>query len=532
MNSNIAVRWLRWGADRTSYQMCAAFAPQLLGVLATLLYLCTIPGNQLEAEDGLSFAYDIETKPYPALLHRYHLGFLPFMKLVYSMAHAAGLADRSLPALLAVNAVAAGAGVTLFLLLLRERFNFRTDVAALGALGLALSYGFWRYAAAADSYAIASCLAIALLYLALRPAPTARDGVALSLVASAALLMHTFNMFPACILVPLVLLTRRRWAALSVYFALSTVILTTAYACAAYVERMSLAQYLFSASELGTDYAWSAVPKSVIGFGQGIMAGAFMFGIPGFADWLGRIVPSMEIRDDVFTAVAACRVVLFAGTATAVIVAALAVASVFKRLTQSWRGINAAAGLGALWLVLYAALAAGSNPATAEMWLMALVPFWLILTALFVEPLCQSGARRLVAAFVLALGLHNYVGGLLIFSAEASNYYLARSAWLLRNTTAQDVIVTYDKDVLTRHLRYYGNAIVVNLYWMQHDSDVGPLRAQLAGTSGHIYVLDDVVEPPSLSASLARTHAVGRGLPGGTTLGAAPCHVGPARHDL
>ena len=115
MNSNIGVRWLRWGADRISYQMCAAFAPQLLGVLATLLYLCTIPGNQSEAEDGLSFAYDIETQPYPALLHRYHLGFLPFMKLVYNMAHAAGLADQSLPALLAVNAVAAGAGVTLFL---------------------------------------------------------------------------------------------------------------------------------------------------------------------------------------------------------------------------------------------------------------------------------------------------------------------------------------------------------------------------------------------------------------------------------
>jgi hypothetical protein len=69
---------------------------------------------------------------------------------------------------------------------------------------------------------------------------------------------------------------------------------------------------------------------------------------------------------------------------------------------------------------------------------------------------------------------------------------------LLRNATAQDAIVTYDKDVLTRHLRYYGKATVLNLYkTLQQDSDIGLLHAQLAGTSGRIYVLDDVVEPPA-----------------------------------
>jgi hypothetical protein len=69
------------------------------------LYYTSVPENQSELDDAYWYAYDIEDKLYTEIFHRYHLLYLPTMKLLYEAAHALGLADRSFDFIVVITAI-------------------------------------------------------------------------------------------------------------------------------------------------------------------------------------------------------------------------------------------------------------------------------------------------------------------------------------------------------------------------------------------------------------------------------------------
>lgn len=127
---------------------------------------------------------------------------------------------------------------------------------------------------------------------------------------------------------------------------------------------------------------------------------------------------------------------------------------------------------------------------------MALLPFWLIVATAVLAPLCREPlGRRLVVGLVLLLGAHNFVAGMWLIQAPVGDYYRARAAWLLEHVGADDLVITFDKDNLTRYLRYEGRARVVNLFTM-NDQEERLIRARLAANDGAVYVTEPVLDPP------------------------------------
>ncbi len=117
--------------------------------------------------DGLAFAIAIEHDyPLRGLLHPNHLLYMPFGRMLWVAAQAIGLSTRALFLLQRVNGVIAFASILLVYRLLRMK-GIERGAAVAGALAMAFSATWWKYATDCDAYIPAIfCLLLAWLFLA------------------------------------------------------------------------------------------------------------------------------------------------------------------------------------------------------------------------------------------------------------------------------------------------------------------------------------------------------------------------------
>ncbi len=140
--------------------------------------------------DGVAFAINIEKQaPLQATLHPNHLLYTPAILWLYRGALLAGWNIRALFLMQGVNSVLACGCVWLFFRMLRRL----TDPAAAlsGALALAFSATFWRYATDADAYLPSLFLILAAWDLL----ETERSAAAAGLLHAGAMLFHQLAIF-------------------------------------------------------------------------------------------------------------------------------------------------------------------------------------------------------------------------------------------------------------------------------------------------------------------------------------------------
>ncbi len=102
--------------------------------------------------DGLAFAIAIEHGyPLRGLLHPNHLLYMPFGRLLWSVAQGLGLHTRALFLLQRVNSMLAFASVILMYRLLRTT-PVERGTAIAGALAMAFSATWWKYSTDCDAY--------------------------------------------------------------------------------------------------------------------------------------------------------------------------------------------------------------------------------------------------------------------------------------------------------------------------------------------------------------------------------------------
>jgi hypothetical protein len=171
-----------------------------------VVYLNTL--TQAHTFDALSYALDVDTKPWQELFHPHHLAYGPLGALVGALARGAGWQGGVVVPLQVVNAVAGAFGVALFFELVYSVLR-RIDVALCAALLLGSSYAYWYYAVEVEVYTIAAVFLIVCLWLLVAilrsPVLSLRTCVALGAVQGVAVLFHQTNML-LCVPVAIALL--------------------------------------------------------------------------------------------------------------------------------------------------------------------------------------------------------------------------------------------------------------------------------------------------------------------------------------
>lgn len=163
-----------------------AFVLCLAGYLPTLTHAHTF--------DALSYALDVDTKPWQELFHPHHLAYGPLGALVRAVAQVLGWSGSAVVPLQVTNALAGALGVALFAVLV-ARITDRAALAVCGAVLLGGSYAYWYYAVEVEVYTIAALFLVACLWLLVRlvRSPTAGLCVQLGLFQGLAVLFHQTN---------------------------------------------------------------------------------------------------------------------------------------------------------------------------------------------------------------------------------------------------------------------------------------------------------------------------------------------------
>jgi len=184
--------------------------------------------------------------------------------------------------------VAAAGVISLFAAMLR-----RNGRSPLWLLPLLFSYGFWRYACAAEIYLPALFVVCGAWVFASRP-----KGLVGAIACSAmALLLHLVCL-PAVFAIGLLFAVRKEWKALALYFVSVGGIVAAVYG----VAHATIGTVVFQdASVLGNSiFVASTWLKGLFAFGQNLLSGNFLFSIPAIADRLVALFPSQMLQEELF----------------------------------------------------------------------------------------------------------------------------------------------------------------------------------------------------------------------------------------
>ncbi|MDA3834139.1 MAG: hypothetical protein PF495_12160 [Spirochaetales bacterium] len=142
-----------------------------------------------------------------------------------------------------------------------------------------------------------------------------------------------------------------------------------------------------------------------------------------------------------------------------------------------------------LWFIGYAVLLLYIETGNPELWVMGLVPFWLLFCGLILLPLTVDNRLWLPFLLLMILFVHNGVGGIGVLGDSANDYQQQKAKIVMEHAGVDDVVVTAGNPVFERYLRYHCAGKVVYLYDL---SEKQLLDAALPLSGGNTYVLDDV----------------------------------------
>ena len=530
------------------------------------IYLFSAPQNHSEAEDVYDFALQVEQGSFADQTGVNRVLALPVFGAAYKTARLLGYSRRAFPFMIFVNRLLAVTCVLLFWKLLggmasspsflrpnKGSLDIGDDVPPTEGIPNALcllpytllfafSYGFWRYANEAETYILASVFVLGAWVLALRSKMWWSVGVS-----ALGILVHLLNLVPLLLVIPLFYLLSREWKKAVIHGLVTGVLVLAGYAvCSPWLDFSELGAQHHSA-EGGIDFA--NIVRGIIAMGQCLVSGNFLFGFDSFQDLLVRLFPSRMLDEEFYMAMHMPRWITWVGCATlgafAVCGLWFAVQSLLRRKTDldSSTLRSPAVFLGALcgkiktfhplmicspvWFVLYSVAVIRTEAGSPELWIMALIPFWLLVALLmqdaplssktagcsgsiFLRVLC--GKMNLLWVLVVLLFSHNLIAGLMPVMGKASDYHAAKSEWLLEHTTEQDVILSSYEPVLLFYLNYYARAEVLSSAgWIPEE-----LELRLGKVEGDVYALNNFFAPvpsmkvryPKLGEKMEQTGAV------------------------
>jgi hypothetical protein len=476
----------------------------------TLWFILTAPANRAEADDAYLYAHWVEDlsfrDTFDVPLSPLHVLYVPVMQILFRTLRALGIVDRPFAMMAIVSALAAAGALLVFARLLRRRMGLSGRAALTGSAILAVTYGFWRYAAEVELYSISILLAVATLYVAMDPDIGRRRAAAAGTLAAAASLFHTMNLLVAVVAVPVYLLRARRPRVLWSYAAGLVPVIAVVVVGAFFLADPGvgiLTFYSNGGDQTGFGLLPNDFPHAVVGFGQLLVSGNFLFSYGPVTDRLADWFPHRNFGDEVFAGDHTASIVSWVAPFTlGLAVVVLLIAGVVAAARWS-RDIGRPQVLGlASWLASHTIvlLVMRESLDQPEVWMLALPPTVALLVYGLEKPDREARHWKEYLPIVLAGALlaHNLVGGLAPMYGTGGDRMHQKSAWLLENAGSEDVILTADGANYFRYLRYQSDAEVIALQRVggRHDLSLAEVRAAVESTTGTVYLSGDVFDPP------------------------------------
>lgn len=470
----------------------------LLCVLSFLFYWGTSQyiENRTEAEDAFEYATMVESEGHAWLYHPHHLLYGPSMQLGYKTLQSVGFEGRAVDVLICVSSLSAAGSLFFFFLFCYRRFSLR-PVSSLMVTGmLATSYGFWRYAAEAEIVLPASFLVLIALYYATDSEPKRRTFLIATTFSVLAVLMHIMNAVAVFVAIPCFYLLRRRWKVAGLHVVLCAGIVVSVF------WGVAQSYTLYSGGEAQfIGIGFSSFVKATIALGQCVVSGDFVLGFRSVRVFLGELFASRMLSEEFFLGERLSRPLVLFSLLTYVLVALFFMGCLF-RATWIWKNriqhrdrFQLPSGMAtlvvaAIWFFGYAGLLLCIEPGNPELWVMGLVPLWLLFCGLVLLPLTVDNRLWLPFAMLLLLLVHNG-GGISVLGDSAKDYNQQKAAWVLNEATTNDLVVTAGNPVFVRYLSYHSKAEVLDL----NSSSSEQLGVSIREAQS-IFILNDVFDYP------------------------------------
>ncbi|MEI7851444.1 MAG: hypothetical protein WCH86_06385 [Kiritimatiellales bacterium] len=458
-------------------------------------FMLTAPANHSEAEDAYYYARMAEQGSWAEMFHAQHLIYLPLMRMVFRAAQFAGYTGRSFPVLTGISMISGALAVCLFAALLRRAGAKKTTVISF-ACALLFSYGFWRYSTTVEIYTPAAALSLLTVYLAVRSTERPLFFSACVLTGSFTLLLHLVAIPVVLMAVPLFYILRKQKLRAGLYALTTPLLAAIGYgALIAYgIRPVVFSDALVQRAVLIEPLTWL---KALVAWGQTVLSGNFLFGLPATAERIVRLFPFQMLQEELFMGTHAPFWVPFVAPVTFGLASGLAVALLWLILRNfrhiRFAGYEVCAAV-LIWLAGTAGMAMCFEPANPEMWVCVLPPFWL-LAGLIWSALPDSRLFRwMPVALAAALLLHNWIGGMSLVKNSAGDYCRQKGAWIIGQARPDDLILSADSHSFITLLEYQTPACVMDAKFINPEQ-WNELERK---TSGRIYIFSDVIEllPP------------------------------------
>lgn len=449
------------------------------------------------------------------------------------------------------------------------------------ALLFAFSYGFWRYANEAETYILASVLVLGAWCLAVksvigcplvvdcgsshstrsvhdahsifRISHAAKRNLAYiicTLLSSVGILVHLLNLIPLLLIIPLYYLLSGKWKMAIIHGVVTGVLVVAGYSiCSPWLDWREFGAHHHA---LEGGLGLKNLVRGGIAFGQCLISGNFLFGFDSFQNLLVNLFPSRMLEEEFFMGRHMPGWIKWAGCVT---LGGFAVCSLWfgvvhlkamlrketldtvgltdpnsKLQTPNLKPLTWSA---LIWFILYAIAVIYTEAGSPELWIMALIPFWLMVASLLAHRAnatiqgsvsksgrCSVGSvsrigwiaspeqsgkadssnnGRCRVGFVSRIGwilvfllfLHNLIGGLWPVMSKKSDYHAAKGRWLVEHTTPDDIILTDYEPVMIFYLNYYSPAQVIN----SGSVDPSELQKMMENAEGGVYAVDSFFHP-------------------------------------
>jgi hypothetical protein len=466
----------------------------VVGVVVGVLYLFTLSGNHIEAEDGLRYVNDVISGDPARISFPYHIAYGWVAHTVLWLLGFVGLDGDPLVVMEVLNSIAGAVGVALLWLLVRRVVpGPGSRLAAAAACGLtAFAYGYWWYSVEVEVYLLSTLVLIASLMLAQRAARTGTAG-AFALLGAAhglAVLGHITNVLVAFVALAALLVVRRLVPGRAVvraalaYAAAALAVVVPAYAWAMLGAGLTGRQEIVawfddypSMGEWGNATAES-LPKAAFGAGRALVGGHFGFSFSAVQDLLVKALPDSDLREEVYLVRGLSPVVAVLLSLLALVAFAGVAVLALRWLRRPDLPADARllARLCLAWFVPFALFFTWWEPENSEFWIATWVPVAVLLAlplaaARTAAPATDEGTdegttptrrtgRVTLAVTLTALFATNLLGSVLPQHDDGDDYWRARYTWYEQNAGPQDLILAGDY-IGANYLDYYTPAQVL-----------------------------------------------------------------------
>ncbi len=426
--------------------------------------------NHTEAEDAYAYAKQVERQSYREILHPNHRLYHPLAKAVYELSGR----EKSFGVLVGLSLVSAMGALLVFYFLLGKLGLAQGWLAFVYTAGLALSYGFWRYAHEVEIYAV-GWLVLLLVLWAVFSMKNPWQGLWAALLLVLALNVHRALGPPLAVTFFVLYAARRDWRSLGLCLLVGLLAYPTAEKAAAEISlgsrvaKPELADFFVDEGRAeraearpGHGFKVSSLPKAGVGLGASVVGTNLLMGIdPAYELLQERLFPYRFLDEERMMAAGwpAWQIWLWGLGLLALAVTGLVVLWRSRGALRDWR-----AWMPEQWALLFGAGAYGGTivifePGNPEMWLLGLPFFWLAAACLT----RKAGAASL-GGMVLFLGLTSWLGGMALLGDPGRDYHRATSVRVRAEAKAGDVyLLGYNGSVHQRFVNYESPVTVVSL---------------------------------------------------------------------